>query len=365
MAETPTQGVPEPRGHRILIVDDDERVTDALERILEADGYSHITTTNDSRRVLPLFREVQPDVVLLDVHMPHLDGLYVMKLLRSQIPDGEYLPILVITGDDQRELKRQALRNGGNDYLTKPFDREEVELRVRNLLKTRDLHLSLEGQVRQKVGDLKQAEIEIARRLAAAAELRDYGGEEHTQRVGRISALIASGMGLPDDDVEAIRHAAPLHDLGKIAIPDEILLKPEALTLDELEIVKQHTTIGARALTGSRSPILQVAEEVALYHHENWDGSGYTPGLAGTAIPLVGRIVAAADCYDALVSDRPYKKAWPADEAIDFVLEESGSKFDPSVVEVLVAVHESGELAATQIPEERTPTLFPFPLPAL
>lgn len=351
--------------HRILVVDDDETVTGTLKRILEASGYSHVTTTNDSRRALPLFREVHPDLVLLDVHMPHLDGLYVLKLLRSQLADDEYLPILVITGDDQRELKRQALRSGGNDYLTKPFDREEVELRVRNLLKTRDLHLSLEHQVQQKVGDLKQAEVEIARRLAAAAELRDYGGEEHTQRVGRMSALIAEGMSLPAGDVEAIRHAAPLHDIGKIAIPDEILLKPEALTLEELEIVKQHTTIGARALTGSRSPILQVAEEVALYHHENWDGSGYTPGLAGEAIPLVGRIVAAADCFDALTSERPYKRAWPIGEAIDFVKEESGSKFDPAVVEALVAAHESGGLALAKQPTETVPALFPFPLPSL
>lgn len=350
--------------HSIFVIDDDPDETDALEQILNGTGYTDVVVTNDSRRALPLFREIRPDLVLLDMQMPHLDGLHVLKLLRNHADEEQFLPILVMTEGHQRELRRRALQNGGTDHLGKPFDIEEVALRVRNLLEVRELHRHLDNQVRQKTSDLQQAEIEIARRLAAAAELRDYGGEEHTQRVGRTSAHIAEAMGLLQREVELIRHAAPLHDIGKIAIPDEILLKPDALTLEELEVVKQHTTIGARALTGSRSPILQMAEEIALYHHENWDGTGYTPGLAGEEIPLVGRIVAAADCFDALVSDRPYKKAWQPVDAIEAISEQSGSKFDPGVVAALLSIHATGQLAEAQNPDAHSFRLFD-PLPTL
>jgi putative two-component system response regulator len=323
--------------HRILIVDDDEQIVRLLERILLRSGFSLIRTTTDSREVLALFREFEPDIVLLDLHMPHLDGFAIMRQIRARIPEGEYFPFLMVTGDLEPDVKQQALMSGAKDFLTKPFDRVEVVLRVRNLLDTRDLNTRLEERVRERTEELQVAEIEIAERLALVAELRDYQNGAHTQRVGQTSATIASALGLPAEEVELIRRAAPLHDLGKLAIPDSILLKPGLLTLEEMDTMKTHTVLGGKMLSGSSSKILQVAEEIALYHHENWDGTGYTPGLAGKAIPLVGRIVAVADVFDALINERPYKEAWQVDAALAWICEQSGKKFDPEVVEAFIS----------------------------
>jgi putative two-component system response regulator len=322
--------------HRILIVDDDEQSVRLLERILLRSGFALIRTTTDAREVLALFREFEPDIVLLDLHMPHLDGFAVMRQILSRIPEGEYFPFLMVTGDLEPNVKQQALMSGAKDFLTKPYDRVEVVLRVRNLLDTRDLNTRLEERVRERTQELQIAEVEIAERLALAAELRDYQSGAHTQRVGQTSEIIASALGLPAEEIELIRRAAPLHDIGKIAIPDSILLKPGLLTLEEMDTVKTHTVLGAKMLSGSSSKILQVAEEIALYHHENWDGTGYTPGLAGKGIPLVGRIVAVADVFDALISERPYKPAWPVDTALTWITEQSGKKFDPEVVEAFM-----------------------------
>lgn len=184
---------------------------------------------------------------------------------------------------------------------------------------------------------LRAAEIDMANRLALVAEYRDYPDGAHVQRVGRISAILAARSGMAAADVEIIRLAAPLHDIGKIAIPDEILLKPAPLTLDELDLMKSHTTVGARMLSGSRSTILAMAEDIALYHHENWDGTGYTPGLRGENIPLPGRIVAVADVFDALTHARPYKRAWTSNDALDWIVSMRSRKFDPGVVDALTA----------------------------
>ena len=322
---------------RILVVDDHEPSAAMLERALRTVGYQNVTATSDPRKVLALFREVDPDVLLLDLRMPHLDGFAVMRQIASR-NGGAHLPILVITGDSNAEVKERALASGASDFLAKPFDATEVVLRVRNLLKARFLTRELEAQVRERTAELKRSEIEIAQRLALAAELRDYQSGEHTQRVGHTSGLIADAIGLPHDRVEVIRLAAPLHDLGKIAIPDTILLKQGSLTLDELEIVKRHTSFGARMLSGSRSAILQEAEEIALYHHENWDGTGYTPGLEKDMIPVAARIVRVADVFDALVHDRPYKSAWAVDDAVDLIAEGAGTTFDPEVVAAFLRV---------------------------
>ena len=332
---------------RILIIDDQPANTLLLEGILEEEDYQSYRSITDSRQALPVFLEYQPDLILLDLQMPHLDGFEVMKQLRPRIPLDTFFPILVLTADINPETKRQALTEGAIDFLTKPFDATEVILRIRNLLQTRALHLQLQNQnqlldkrVRERTLELEETQLEILERLALAAEYRDDDTGDHTNRVGQMSAQIAKALHLPEAEVALIRHAAPLHDVGKIAIPDAILLKPGKLTLEEFEHMKTHTTLGAKMLSGGRFPLLQMAEEIALTHHEHWNGNGYF-GWIGEAIPVAGRIVAVADVFDALTHERPYKKAWSYAEALAEIHRQNGEQFDPHVVEAFLSVHEA------------------------
>jgi putative two-component system response regulator len=338
----------------ILIVDDQRPNVRLLERILEQAGYTTTRGTTDPREVVGLFDEFQPDLILLDLHMHHMDGYAVMEALRTRIPASAYFPILVVTADITPEAKRRALSAGARDFLSKPFDTTEVLLRIKNLLETRSLHLQLQNQnqaleakVRERTRELEQTQVEILQRLAHAAEFRDDDTGQHTQRVGQLAARLAQELGLPEQQVELIRLAAPLHDLGKIGIPDYILLKPGRFAAHEYEQMKSHAAIGARILSGGRYPLLLMAEEIAYTHHERWDGSGYPLGLAGEDIPLTGRIVAVADTFDALTHARPYKHAWPIAEALTEIVRQSGEKFDPCVVATLVRIYEH-EAAAEQ-----------------
>jgi putative two-component system response regulator len=267
----------------------------------------------------------------------------------NHIADASYLPILMLTGDDTPEAKRDALSRGAKDFLNKPFNSDEVLLRIGTLLETRFLYLQiqsqnqiLEAKVRDRTRELEAAQIEIIERLARAAEFRDDNTGQHTARVGQMAALIAKQIGLPDSEVSLIRRAAPLHDVGKIGIPDSILLKLGKLTKEEFEIVKTHTTIGARILSGSHFTILRLAEEIALTHHERWDGNGYS-GIVGDAIPLAGRIVAVADVFDALTQKRPYKAAWPVGDAIAEIERQRSRQFDPALVDAFLRVIEQRE----------------------
>ncbi|MEN3340025.1 MAG: cyclic di-GMP phosphodiesterase [Acidobacteriota bacterium] len=333
---------------RILIVDDEPGNVDLLLRLLQRAGFSRIESTNDGREVADLYVKFRPDLILLDLHMPHRDGLAVMDEL-NQIAEASYLPILMLTGDDTQEAKREALSRGAKDFLHKPFHSDEVLLRINTLLETRFLYLQiqsqnqiLEAKVRDRTRELESAQIEIIERLARAAEFRDDNTGQHTERVGQMAALLARQVGLPDPQVSLIRRAAPLHDVGKIGIPDSILLKLGKLTPDEFELVKTHTTIGARILSGSRFTILRLAEEIAFNHHERWDGDGYA-GVAGAAIPLAGRIVAVADVFDALTQKRPYKAAWPVNDAIAEMDRQRGKQFDPALVDAFLRVIEQRE----------------------
>jgi putative two-component system response regulator len=324
---------------RILIADDEETNVLLLERMLEQAGYTEVTSTSDSSQVAPLCAEDPPDLLLLDLHMPEPDGFEVMKILKPLV-EARWFPILVLTADITLEAKREALANGAKDFVTKPFDRAEVMLRIRNLLETRFLQLELEKQnlmleqrVYERTDDLNEARLEVLERLAVAAEYRDDATGEHTRRVGRTSSLLAEVLGLPQDQSELIRLAAPLHDIGKIGIPDRILLKEGRLTPEEFELMTSHVNIGRFILSGSRSPLLQMAEEIALTHHERWDGRGYLSGLSGEEIPIAGRIVAIADVFDALTHERPYKRAWPVDEALAEITGLRGEQFDPLVVD--------------------------------
>jgi len=329
----------------ILIVDDQAANIRLLERILRQAGYNRLTSTTDPREVLSIFTSLQPDLVLLDLMMSHVNGFEVMEQLKPLIPSGDYLPILVLTADVTGEVKRRALSAGAMDFLIKPFDTIEVLLRIDNLLKTRLLYLQLREQnhlldekVRERTLSLERAQIEILERLAAAAEFRDDATGRHTRRVGQISGMIAHVLHLPGTEVRLIRQAATLHDVGKIGIPDSILLKPGKLTAGEFEVMKKHTTIGANMLANGHSGLLQMAESIALMHHERWDGAGYPGKLRGEQIPMVGRIVAVADVFDALTHERPYKTAWPVEEALAEIKRQRGLQFDPRVADAFLSL---------------------------
>ena len=334
-----------PHEARILIVDDQEPNVLLLERILRTAGYQNLMVSTDPRTALELFSGFDPDIVLLDLHMPHMDGFEVMEQLLPLIPKNDYRPILVLTADVTQEAKRRALAGGAKDFLTKPFDSDEVVLRIGNMLQTRRLHRLLQGEnelleerVRERTLALEDAYLETFERLALAAEYRDDATGQHTLRVGRMARLMGRELGLSGPEAEVLGRAAALHDIGKIGIPDHILLAPRGLTDEEFEVVKTHTWVGAKILSGSRSPLLQTAERVAWSHHERWDGTGYA-GFAGEDIPLVGRITAVADVFDALTNERPYKDPWPVERAIGEVRRQSGSHFDPQVVEAFLSVH--------------------------
>ena len=333
---------------RILIVEDEAANVRMLRRLLRKHGFEDVESTTDPRDAVSLFRDFRPDLVLLDLHMPHLDGFQVMERLGPEIPDYVYLPILVLTGDGDPAVRKAALAAGARDFVNKPFEVTEVLLRIENLLETRFLHLQLvdqnerlEEKVKERTEELAATQVEILHRLAVAAEYRDDVTGQHAERVGILSSLVAEELGLDDEAVDLIRRAAPLHDVGKIGIPDAILLKPGPLTPQEFEVMKSHTTIGARILSGGRFPLLRMARDIALTHHERWDGRGYTPGMAGEEIPLSGRIVAVADVFDSLIHERPYKEAAAPEEAVDELVRERGRQFDPDVVDAFLRVLES------------------------
>ena len=331
------------RNARLLVVDDEVANVEVLIRTLTRAGFTRVESTTDSREVASLYIQHRPDLILLDLHMPHLDGLDVMDQL-NEIAEASYLPILILSGDLTPEARREALSRGAKDFVNKPFQADELLLRIKTLLETRILYIQiqsqnqlLEAKVRERTRELVEAQIEIIERLAIAAEFRDDNTGQHTQRVGQMSALLARQLGLPDSQVSLIARGAPLHDVGKIGVPDTILLKMGKLTAEEFEVVKTHTAIGARILSGGKFPLLRLAEEIAFTHHERWDGNGYA-GIRGADIALAGRIVAVADVFDALTQQRPYKPAWPVADAIGEIDRQRGKQFDPDVVDAFLRV---------------------------
>jgi putative two-component system response regulator len=342
---------------RILVVDDQIPNVTLLQRMLEQWGYEHVSATTQSHEVPNLVATLKPDLVLLDLQMPKPDGYELMEILAPRIETAPRMPVLVLTADVTTATRQRALSVGASDFLSKPLEPIEVRLRIANLLETRRLELEMVGQnqllearVRERTADLEQARLELLERLALAAEYRDDNTQEHAQRVGRTVALLASAMGLPDADVEVLLQAAPLHDIGKIGVPDAILLKTAPLTDEEYALMQAHTTIGAQILSGSEFAILQTAERIAASHHERWDGGGYPYGLAGADIPLAGRLVALADVFDALVHERPYKPAWPLDRAIDEIRSLTGTHLDPDIVTAFETLDHEGLLQPIAAP---------------
>jgi putative two-component system response regulator len=329
---------PLPDHARILIVDDEPANLKLLDKMLASQGYGQRILVQDPREVLPQYLEARPDLILLDINMPHLDGYQVMEQLKA-LEDPLAPPIVVLTAQHGRDYLLKALSVGARDFIGKPFDRLELLMRVRNLLDAqlgqRLLHQQkdvLEQMVRLRTEELNCTRLQIVQRLGRAAEYRDNETGNHIIRVSQISALLAKKLGWSDDCSELMLHASPMHDLGKIGIPDHVLLKPGKFEPEERAIINTHTTIGAQLLEGDDSALLRLSREIAISHHEKWDGTGYPYGLAGEAIPQSGRIVAVADVFDALTSSRPYKKAWTVEDATAFVRDNAGSHFDPTVV---------------------------------
>lgn len=334
-----------PVASRVLIIDDDAQCTSVLARLLRRAGLETVQTTSDPAHGVELFDQQAPDLVLLDLHMPRIDGLNLLTLLRNRNPGGPPVPIVMLTGDSNPECRYRALTQGASDFLLKPLDPVEVVLRVRAQLETRELqrrlalhNQTLEVAIAARTRELEAAQVEMLGRLAVAAELHDDDTGQHTQRVGELAGRLAWALELPPAEVDLIARAAPLHDVGKIGIPDAILRKPGKLTAEEFGQMKTHTTVGAQILAGGRSELIQMAERIARHHHERWDGTGYPVGLRGVAIPLEARIVAVADFYDALTHDRPYRPAFSLEYTLEQLRSGRGSHFDPDVVDALLAM---------------------------
>ncbi len=343
---------------KILIVDDEAANVRYLERVLEQVGATQVVSTTDSRQALPLFLRECPDLVILDLMMPYLDGFDVMAQLAPQVATDSLLPILIITADVSTVTKRRALAAGARDFLTKPVDRIEALLRIHNLIEARALHqqlqhqnLHLEEKVQARTQELESAQVEILERLARAAEYRDDDTGRHTQRVATVAARLARTLGRQAAEVELIFRATPLHDVGKIGIPDHILLKPGRLEPAEFAEMQTHTTIGARILSGGQSELIRLAQVIALTHHERWDGTGYPHSRSGYQIPLAGRIVAVADTFDALTHVRPYKEAWSVAAALEEIVRQRGHQFDPAIADAFLAMYTTIKLDAAPADE--------------
>ncbi len=324
---------------KILAVDDNFLSLQMLKKILSSAGFVDITITTESSKAKDMYYEMKPDLLLLDINMPGVTGFDVMAQLNAENTADDYLPILILSAEEE-SARLKALACGAKDFLHKPYQSSEVVLRSRNIIEVRLLYkqiksqnLSLEAQVEERTTELKQTRLDVIRRLANTAELRDTDTGDHIIRMSLYSQKLALAVGFTPAQADMILNTSPLHDIGKIAIPDSILLKPGKLEPSEFEVIKTHTTIGAKILSGSNSPFMKMAEEIALTHHERYDGKGYPHGLKGEDIPLIGQICSVADVFDALTSVRPYKKAWSMQEAMTEIRNCSGKNFNPKVAD--------------------------------
>jgi len=351
---------------RILIVDDEEKNHRLMTAILK--NLSCVfESARDGRDAILKTVSFAPDLIFLDIMLPEMDGYAVCRLLKDN-PDTRTIPIIIVTALDDKSSKLRALEAGANDFLTKPVDSTEVIFRTRNLLrikqfedflkdhaacleaetekKTAQLNSAMQNLVRSQ-NSLKASYLDTIYRLTVVAEYKDEATVSHVKRVGLCCAHFAKQLGWPEERVELIKYASPMHDIGKIGIPSDILLKPGALTPEELALVKTHTVIGGKILQGSRSAFLRMAETIAVNHHERWDGTGYPGGLKGEEIPVEGRIAAFADQYDALRSSRPYKP--PFDYVMAYRIMVEGNErmgprhFDPKLLEVFKDTHKAIE----------------------
>lgn len=336
----------------ILIVDDQPQNVELLEALLVNQGYGIVTASNGKEALKKLSENVI-DLILLDVIMPDMDGFEVTRRIRED-DVNRLLPIILVTALHETENRVRGIEAGCDDFLSKPIDKSELLARVRSLLKVKNYNdmmskykIELESKVAERTEELKQAcesvknaSLETIQKLAKASEHRDEYTGSHIKRMSRYSEAVARSMGLSDNAVEAILYGSSMHDLGKIGMPDNILMKPAKLDPDEWEIMKSHTILGAKLLEGSEAEFVKVGESIARHHHEKWDGSGYPDRLKGDEIPIAGRIAAIADVFDALTSVRPYKEPFSLNESFAIILEGKGSHFDPDVVDAFFDIQD-------------------------
>ncbi len=327
---------------RVLVIDDVKTNLIILESMLKKFENLDIFLFEHPKKAIEWCQENTPDLVITDYMMPEVDGITLSKILR-EIKKNDHIPIVMITAYGEDSIKMEALNAGITDFLTKPINKAEFQARINNLLKLREYHLKisdkakwLEEEVKKATHEIENREEEIIYRLSRAAEYRDDDTGEHIRRMALYSRLIAQELNLDKNFIEMILKASPMHDVGKIAIPDHILLKPAKLTPEEFEIIKTHTVQGYEILADSDIPLLQLSAEIALTHHEKFNGKGYPKGLKGNEIPISGRICAVADVFDALTSKRPYKEPWPIEKAVNLLKEEKGEHFDPECVEAFL-----------------------------
>jgi putative two-component system response regulator len=329
--------------YQVLIVDDTEVNLILFDALIKKLGNGQSKTFSQSREGLAWAQANDPDLIILDYMMPDLDGIEFIRLLR-ETPGKESIPILMITANDQKQIRYRALDVGASDFLTKPVDKIEFLARAQNMLTLSDARRKLADraawlaeEVSKATSEILARERETVIRLSKAAEYRDPETGAHILRMAHYSELIAKRLGLSVADQQLLLEAAPMHDIGKVGIADNILLKPGRLTPEEFEIMKQHAIFGYDILQGSSSKVLQAGAEIARAHHEKFDGTGYPRGLKGEDIPIFSRIVAVADVFDALTSERPYKKAWSLEDAAEHIKNNAGTHFDPACVAAFFA----------------------------
>ena len=310
----------------VLIVDDNPTNLMVLRHLVGRMDNCDPLTMSSGEEALSWCQQNTPDLILTDYMMPGMDGLSMVKSLRA-MPHIQDIPVIMVTTSDMKEVRQNALEGGATDFLAKPVDPAETRARIQNLLKLRRAQRQLREVAAQ----------DLVIRLSHIAESRDPETGKHIERMAFYAQIIANRLELGPEIEERIFLAAPMHDIGKVAIPDHILLKPGKLTPEEFDIMKTHAARGADFLRGSELPLLQMAHDIALGHHEKYDGSGYPSGLAGDAIPIAARIVAVADVFDALTSSRPYKPAWEIERALDFMRAQRGLHFDPQVLDAFLA----------------------------
>jgi putative two-component system response regulator len=334
----------------ILIVDDEARNIELQKAYLEPYSYKILTAANGEEAIKIAAGE-NIDLILMDVMMPGKDGFVVTKHLKS-LERTRIIPVILVTALTEKAEKVKGIEAGCDDFISKPVDSCELLARVRSLLKVkayndhmRNYERELETEVAKRTKELytamvmiEEASLETINRLAAVAEYRDEYTGSHITRMSRYTAAIAQKMSLDGGLAKALLYAAPMHDIGKIGIPDRILLKPGKLDTEEWELMKQHTVIGAKLLQGSKHGYMKLAEEIALTHHEKWDGTGYPQGLKGEHIPISGRVVAVADVFDAIIFRRPYKPALSPKEAFTLIEEERGTHFDPDIIDAFIGI---------------------------
>jgi putative two-component system response regulator len=307
---------------RILIVDDEPLNLKVLKQVLQ-DDY-RLSFAKNGMDALELIKKEKPRLILLDVMMPGMTGFEVCRQLKSD-PETHTIPVIFVTALSDEADESEGFKAGGVDYINKPISPALVRARVRT-------HLSL-----VHIDELKNTHLELIQRLGRAAEFKDNETGMHVIRMSHVSGRIALEMGMDSGFAEQLVHAAPMHDIGKIGIPDQVLLKPGKLDDEELAVMRTHPQLGADILDKSTSALIKLAHTVALYHHEKWDGTGYPFGMKGEEIPLEARIVAVADVFDALLSKRPYKEAWPVEKAVEEIKSQVNRHFDPQVVEAMLS----------------------------